>query len=102
MYLSSSVSSTKSYINIGLAKVRTVSDTLSITWKSNQSDKIKRNFFEGTVGSILLHGCTTGMLTKHLQKKLDGNCTKMLRAILNKYWKQSHKTAAAQPPTSHL
>ena len=27
-------------------------------------------------------------LTKRLQKKLDGNCTRMLRAILNKSWRQ--------------
>ena len=33
----------------------------------------------------------TGMrltLTKHFKKKLDGNCTRMLRAVLNKSWKQ--------------
>ena len=28
------------------------------------------------------------MLTKRLQKKLDGNYTKMLRAILNRSWRQ--------------
>ena len=28
------------------------------------------------------------MLTKRLEKKLDGNYTRMLRAILNKYWRQ--------------
>ena len=33
--------------------------------------------------SILLYGCTTWMLTKHIEK----NCTK-IRAILNKCWKQ--------------
>ena len=36
------------------------------------------------VVSILLHGFTTWTLTKRLEKKLDGNCTRMLRAILNK------------------
>ena len=34
--------------------------------------------------SILLHGCTTWTLTKQLEKKLDGNYTRMLRAVLNK------------------
>ena len=38
--------------------------------------------------SILLYGCTTWTLTKRLEKKLDGNYTKMLRAILNKSWRQ--------------
>ena len=38
--------------------------------------------------SILLYGCTTWMLTKRMEKKLDGNYTRMLRAILNKSWRQ--------------
>ena len=33
-------------------------------------------------------GCTTWTLTKRLEKKLDGNYTRMLRAILNKSWRQ--------------
>ena len=41
--------------------------------------------------SILLYGCTTWTLTKRLEKKLDGNYTRMLRAILNKSW-QRHPT----------
>ena len=41
--------------------------------------------------SILLYGCTTWMLTKRVEKKLDGNYTRMLRAILNKSWRQ-HST----------
>ena len=38
--------------------------------------------------SILLYGCTTWTLTKRLEKKLDGNYTRMLRAILNKSSRQ--------------
>ena len=38
--------------------------------------------------SILLYGCTTWILTKHMEKKLDGNYTRMLRAILNKSGRQ--------------
>ena len=41
-------------------------------------------FFQAAVMSILLYGCTTWTLTKRLEKKLDGNYTRMLRAILNK------------------
>ena len=52
---------------------------------------MKRSFFQATVVSILLYGCTTWMLTKWLEKKLDGNYTRMLRAILNRSWQQ-HST----------
>ena len=49
---------------------------------------MKRRFFQAVVVSILLYGCTTWTLTKRLEKKLDGNYTRMLRAILNKSWRQ--------------
>ena len=49
---------------------------------------MKRSFFQAAVVSILLYGCTTWTLTKQLEKKLDGNYTRMLRAILNKSWRQ--------------
>ena len=43
-------------------------------------------FFQATVVFIMPYGCTTWTLTKRMKKKLDGNYTKMLRAILNKSW----------------
>ena len=43
---------------------------------------------QAAVVSILLYGCITWMLTKWLKKKLDGTYTRMLRAILNKSWRQ--------------
>ena len=49
---------------------------------------MKRSFFQAAVVSILLYGCTTGTLTKRLEKKLDGNYTRILRAIMNKSWRQ--------------
>ena len=51
---------------------------------------MKRNFFQAAVVSILLYGGTTWTLTKRLKKKLEGNYTRMLRAILNKSWRQHH------------
>ena len=57
---------------------------LSIIWKADLTDKMKRGFFQAAVVSILLYECTTWTLTKRLKKKLDGNYTRMLRAILNK------------------
>ena len=49
---------------------------------------MKRNFFQAAVASILLYGCITWTLTKRLEKKPNGNYTRMLRAILNKSWRQ--------------
>ena len=52
------------------------------------TDKMKSSFFQVAVVSILLYGSTTWTLTKRLEKKLDGNYTRMLQAILNKSWRQ--------------
>ena len=62
---------------------------------------MKRSFFQTAVTSILLYGCTTWTLTKRLEKKLDGNYTRMLRAILNKSWRQHptrHQLYGHLPP----
>ena len=70
-------------------------------WKSNLTDKMKCSFFQAAVVSILLYGCTTWTLTKRLVKKLDGNHTRMLRAILNKSWQQHptrHQLYGHLPP----
>ena len=55
---------------------------------SDLTDKMKRSFFQAAVTSTLLYGCTTWTLTKRLERKLDGNYTRMLRAVLNKSWRQ--------------
>ena len=62
---------------------------------------MKRSFFQAAVVSILLYGGTTWTLTKRLEKKLDGNYTRMLRAILNKSWRQHptrHQLYGHLPP----
>ena len=76
-------------------------DRLSIIWKSDLTDKMKRSFFQAAVTSILLYGCTTWTLTKRLERKLDGNYTRMLRAVLNKSWRQHptrHQLYGHLPP----
>ena len=100
--LGSSVSSTEQDIDMRLTKAWTAIDKLSIIWKSDLTDKIKRSFFQAAVVSILLHGCTTWTLTKRLKKKnLDDNYTRMLRATLNKSWWQhptKHQQYGHLPP----
>ena len=99
-YLGSSVSSTEKDIDTWLTKAWTAIDKLSIIWKSNLTDKMKRSFFQAAVVSILLYGCTTWTQTKRLEK-LDGNYTRMLRIILNKSWQQHlirHQLYGHLPP----
>ena len=48
----------------------------------------KWTFLPAAVMSILLYGCTTWTLIKRMEKNLDSNYTRMLRAILNKSWRQ--------------
>ena len=62
---------------------------------------MKHSFSQAAVVSILLYRCTTWALTERLEKKLDGNYTRMLRAILNKSWRQhltKHQLYGHLPP----
>ena len=99
-YLGSSVSSPEKNIDTQLTRAWTAIDRQSIIWKSDLIDKMKRSFLQAVVVSILLYGCTTWTLTKRLEK-LDGNYTRMLRAMLNKSWRQHptrHQLYGHLPP----
>ena len=58
------------------------------SWKSFLFDKIKRDFFQAVAEFTLFYECTLWTLSKLLEEKLNGNNTKILRAVLNKFWKQ--------------
>ena len=100
--LGSSVSSTERDSNTRLAKAWAAIDRLSIIWKLDLTDKIKRSFYQAAVMSILLYRCTTWRLTKRMEKKLDGNYTRMLRTILNKSWRQNSSCTATYHQSQKL
>ena len=54
-YLGSSVSSTETDIDTRITKAWTVIDRLWVIWQSDQTDKMKRSFFQTVVVSILLY-----------------------------------------------
>ena len=93
-YLERSVSSTETDINMRQTKAWIAIDSLSIIRKSDLADKIKRSFFQAAIVSLLLYGCTTWTLSKRLEKKLHGNYTRMLRAILNTSWRHHPKSSS--------
>ena len=100
-YLGSSVSPTEKDTDMRLTKAGTAIDRLPIILKSDLTNKIKCSFFQAAIVSILLFGCTTWTLTKRLEKKLDGNYTRMLRAILTKSLRQHttwHQLYGHLPP----
>ena len=93
-YLGSNISSIESYANIHIGEAWTAIDRLSTIWESNLCHKIEWEAFQAVVMSVLLYSCTTLTLMKCLEKKLDGNHSKMLCTVLNKYW--------IHQPTKHL
>ena len=99
--LGSSISSTEKDIDTRLTKAWTAIDRLSIIWKSDLTEKMKRSFFQAAVVSILLYGCTTWMLTKWLERKLDGNYTGMLFNIEQVLAATPYKAPVLRPPASH-
>ena len=92
---------TEKDIDTRLTKAWIAIDWLSDIWKSDLTDRMKCSFFQAAVVSILLYGCTTWTLTKRMEKKLDGNYTRMVRSILNKSWRQhptKHQLYGHLPP----
>ena len=79
-------------------------DTELVSYSSRVTYRIclcSLEHFLGIYAFRLLYGCTTWTLTKRLEKKLDGNYTRMLRAILNKSWRQHptrHQLYGHLPP----
>ena len=87
-YLGSSVLLIETLVNTRLRKAWTAINRQSVIWKSDLTDKMKRSFFQAVIVSTLLYGCTTWTITRRLEKELDRNYTRMLRAILNESWRQ--------------
>ena len=79
----SSVSSTETNVNTWLEKAWIAIGPMEV-----RPDIKYNNFFQAAVILLQLYGCTKWTLTKHMEKKLDGNYTSMLRAMLNKSWRQ--------------
>ena len=101
-YLGSSVASTEKDIDTRLTKAWTAINRLSIIWKSDLTDKMKRSFFQAAVVSILLYGCTTWTLTKRLweeaRRQLHKNAASNLEQVLAA---TTHKTPTIRPPASY-
>ena len=65
-----------------IIKAWTAIDRLSIIRKFDRSNKIKRNLFQDV--AMLLNGFNHVDANKRIEKKIDENNTRILRAVLNK------------------
>ena len=52
------------------------------------SKEVKIQFFRSTVESVLLYGSESWTLTKAMEKRLDGNYTRLLRKVQDITWKE--------------
>ncbi|XP_071958788.1 uncharacterized protein [Antedon mediterranea] len=87
-YLGSNIASTAKDVDIRISKAWSALKRLTVIWKSNISNNMKKNFFKTTVESVLLYGSSTWTLTKKLENTLNGTYTRMLRAVLNVSWQE--------------
>ena len=86
-YLGSYVAYTERDVGIRIGKAWGALNQLDKIWKSNLPDNLKRNFFRAAVESVLAYGSISWTLTSQLENKIDGSYTRMLRAALNRSWK---------------
>ena len=98
-YLGSSVSSTEKDIDTRLTKAWTAIDRLSIIWKSDLTDKMKRSYFQAAVVSILLYGGTTWTLTR---RQLHKNCWEQYWTISGGNTPQATNYTATYLPSRKL
>ena len=87
-YLGSNIHSTENDINIRKGKAWSALIKLNKIWKSKLPNKLKRNFLQAIVETVLLYGSTTWTMTKKQVKGLDGTYTRMLRAALDISWEE--------------
>ena len=97
-YLGSSVSSTDTDIDTRLTKAWTAINRLSVIWKSDLADKMKRNFFLAAVVSILLYGCTTWTYGEKAWRQLHKNAASNIEQVPET---ARHKAVSVRPPTTH-
>ena len=98
-YLGSSVESTEKDIETRLTKAWTAINRLSIIWKSDLTDKMKRSFFQAAVTAIWMHymdaNKTAGEETRwQLHKNVACNPEQVLAAT-------PHKTPTVRPPSPY-
>ena len=101
-YLESSISSTEKDINTRLAKAWTANGSLSVIWKSDLTDKIKRNFFPSNSSvdtAIWMDYMDTSKTYgekawRQIHKNAASNTEQFLEAT-------PHKTAAIRPPSTY-
>ena len=101
-YLGSSVSSTEKDIDTRLTKAWTAIDRLSIIWKSNLTDKMKRSFLPGCSRvdtAVWMHYLDTDKTVgeearRQLYKNVARNIEQVLAAT-------PHKAPTVRPPTTY-
>ena len=98
----SSVSSTEKHIDTQLTKAWTAIDNLSIIWKSDLTDKMKRSFFpsSGRVDTaIWMHYLDANKTAgEKARRQLHKNAASNTEQVLES---KPHKAPTIRPPTSH-
>ena len=97
-YLGSSVLSTEKDIDTRLTKAWTAIDKLSIIWKSDLTDKMKRSFFQTAVVSILHYLDANKTAGEETRRQLHKNAASNIEQVQEA---TPHKVPTIRPPTSH-
>ena len=101
-FLGCNILSAESDVNKLLAKTWNAIDRLSIIWKFYLSNKIKWDFYQAVIVSILLYGHTIWMLTKWIEKARWDLWKKAVICLEKIQEVTPHKTAVVWPSASHL
>ena len=87
-YLGSWINTSEKDINTRIGLAWAAAYKMDIIWKSTMNKELKIQFFRSTVESVLLYGSESWTLTKTMEKRLDGNYTRLLRKVQDISWKE--------------
>ena len=97
-YLGSNISSTEKDIDTRLTKAWTAINRLSIIWKSDLTDKMKRSFFHAAI-TLWMHDMDANKTTgEEARRQLHKNAASNIEQVLEA---TPHKTPTIRPPASH-
>ena len=98
-YLGSSVESTEKDIETRLTKAWTAINRLSIIWKSDLTDKMKRCFFQASINAIWVHYMGANKTAgEEARRQLHKNAACNLEQVLAA---TPYKTPTVRPPASY-
>jgi len=90
-YLGSWINTSEKDLSSRIGLAWTAANKMDTIWKSDLNNELKVRFFRSTVENVLVYGSESWTLTREMERRLNGNYTRLLRKVQNVSYAE-HKT----------